>query len=155
MEFRIQYMRLVCTHYFPVPVIEQSLRCVHVCFLGFVCVSSLHSSCSDITKIWIASIQCGCLPQHIQTLTPTPGIHFINITPHILLGLWYSLMGYPHTPPVTLSLYLPTLGCPVPSMHALPPFIWLWPSTQICLLQGYLCFSGLGHLVCMPGQTPI
>ena len=38
MKIRIQYMRLVCTHYFPVPDIGQSLGSVHVCVCMPLCV---------------------------------------------------------------------------------------------------------------------
>ena len=131
MEFRIQYMRLVCIHYFPVLVIEQSLGCVHVCFLAFVCVSSLHNSCSDIRKLWIVPNPCGCLPQHIQTLTPTPGIHFINIPPLILLGLWYSAVGYPHVQ--ILPLFHLASNCPnrAALFHA-------WMPSSPCLASDFL-----------------
>ena len=123
MEFRIQYMRLVCTHYLPVPVIGQSLGIVHVCVHPFVCESSLHSSGSGITKFWIVPNACECLSQHIQTLTPTPGNRFINLLPLPCLG-FDTLQGgtptfrYPlcSTQPLTAHTGLPTsmLRCPLP-----------------------------------------
>ena len=86
MEFRIQYMRLVCIHYFPVLVIEQSLGCVHVCFLAFVCVSSLHSSCSDIRKLDCP--QPMWMPASTYSDSDTHSRHpFYKHTPLILLGL--------------------------------------------------------------------
>ena len=142
MKIRIQYMRLVCTHYFPVPVIGQSLGSVRVCVLAFVCVSSLHSSCSDITKFWIVPSPCESLyHQHIQTLTPTPGNPYINIPPLPCLGFdtlqWDTPMFryFPYsTQPLTAHTGLPTSmhGCP-------PPLDWPLPFyTDLSTPSGFL-----------------
>ena len=125
MEFRIQYMRPVCTHYFPVPVIGQNLGIVHVCVHAFVCESSLHSSDSDVTKFWIVPNPCECLLQHIQILIPTPG-NFYKHTLLTLLGIWYSAMGYPHVQ--ILPLFHSASNCPhrAANFHAwMPSSPWL------------------------------
>ena len=74
MEFRLQYMTSVCTHYFPVPIIGHSLGSAHGCVHASVCVYPPYvcSSVSDITQCWIVSNPSECLSQHIQALTPTP-----------------------------------------------------------------------------------
>ena len=126
MEFRIQYMKLLCTHYFPVPVIGQSLGIVHVCVHPFVCESSLHNSSSEITKFWLVLNPCECLSQHIQTLIPTPGNCFINMLPLPCLGFDTLQWGTPRfryylcsTQPLPTHTELPA------SMHGCtPPLAW-------------------------------
>ena len=129
MKIRIQYMRLVCTHYSPVPLIGQSLGSIHVPVHAFVWVSSLHNSGSDITKLWIVPNQCECLSQHIQILTPTPSNRFINILPLPCLGfdtLQWNTPMFRYSPcstqPLTAHTGLPT------SMHGCPPPL-AWPLT--------------------------
>ena len=123
MGFRFQCMRLVYTHYFPVPVIGQSLGIIHVCVHAFVCESSLHSSGSDTTKFWIVPNPLECLSQHIQTLTPISGNCFINILPLPCLGfdtLQWDTPMFRYSPystqPLTARTGLPTSmhGCPSP-----------------------------------------
>ena len=60
MKIRIQYMRLVCTHYFPVPVIGQSLGSVHVCVHACVCVYP-----PNITQALISK-NAGLSPTHVN-----------------------------------------------------------------------------------------
>ena len=150
-------MRHVCTHYFPVPVIGQSLGSVNVCVHAFVCVSSLHSSGSDVTKFSIVPNPRECLSQHIQTLIPTPGNCFINMLPLPCLGFdtlqWHTprFRYFPcSTQPLTAHTVLPT------SMHGCPPPLD-WPQTFYTSLLPHVdfCFSGLRLLLCMPGKPPI
>ena len=49
MEFRIQYMKLVCTHYFPVPIIGQHLGIVHVCVSPSCIALALRSKNSELS----------------------------------------------------------------------------------------------------------
>ena len=128
MEFRTQCMRLVYTHYFPVPVMDRVWE-VDMCAHAFVCVPPLYNSGSDITKLWIVPNQCECLSQHIRILTPTPSNRFINILPLPCLGfdtLQWNTPMFRYSPcstqPLTAHTGLPT------SMHGCPPPL-AWPLT--------------------------
>ena len=57
-EFRIQCVRHIYSHYLPDPLIRQSLESVHMHVSACVCVSSLYTSGSDITKCWIICKTC-------------------------------------------------------------------------------------------------
>ena len=143
MEFRIQYRKSVCTHYFPVPLIGHSLGSVHVCMHASLCVSSVDSSVSDITKCWIVPNPLECLSQHIQAMTPTPGNPFISILPLSCLGFdtlhWHIPMCRYcscSTQPLTAHTGLPTSmhGCP-------PPLDWPLPFyTNLPTPCGFLLF---------------
>ena len=126
MEIRIQYMRHVCTHYFPVPVIGQSLGNVNVCVCMPLCV---YPPC----------IALALMSQNSQ-LSPTHVNAFLNIfrlwhplqqlfykhAPLTLLGLWYYAVGYPQVQ--ILSLFHSASNCPHSSAHFhawMPTSPWL------------------------------
>ena len=131
MEFRIQYRRSVCTHYFPVPFIGHSLGNVHVCMHACQCVSSVDSSVSDITKCWIVPKPLECLSQHIQALTPTPGSCFISVLP-------LSCLGFD-----TLHWHIPMCrycSCSTQPLTAHPdlPHLHPWMTSSPCLASEFL-----------------
>ena len=59
MEFRIQYMRSVCTHYFPVPLIDRVWE-VYMCVCMPVCVYP-----PNITQALISK-NAGLSPTHVN-----------------------------------------------------------------------------------------
>ena len=135
--------------------------CVCVCVCVYVhacvCVSSLYSSGSDITKCGIVPNSCGCLSQHIQTLTPTPGNPFINTPSLCCLGFdtlhWDTPMCR-YSPCSTQTLNVHTkLSHPHPCIHSSPCLA----SDFLQQIRGFVdfLFSGLRFLLCKPGQPPI
>ena len=153
MEFRIQYRRSVCTHYSPVPLIGHILGSVCVRVNSSVCISSLYSSVSDITKYWIVLNPFECLSQHIQALTPTPGSPFISIPPLPCLGFdtlhWHTPMCR-YSPCYTQSLPAHTELAPLhPWMLSLPCLasdflhksvssLWIYSSLNLCFYSSCL-----------------
>ena len=153
MEFRIQYRRSVCTHYSPVPLIGHILGSVCVRVNSSVCISSLYSSVSDITKYWIVLNPFECLSQHIQALTPTPGSPFISVPPLPCLGFdtlhWHTPMCR-YSPCYTQSLPAHTELAPLhPWMLSLPCLasdflhksvssLWIYSSLNLCFYSSCL-----------------
>jgi len=111
-----------------------------------VCVSSLYSSDSNITKCWIDPNTCECLSQHFHILTPTPGNPFVNIHPLVCLGFdtlhWDTLMcryspcstqllitliGLAH-----LHAWMPSSPCLASDfLHKTASSLWIWPSLEL------------------------
>ena len=95
-----------------------------------LCVSSVDSSVSVITKCWIVPNPFECLSQHIQALTPTPGSPFISILPLSCLG--FDTLHW-HTP---MFRYSP---CSQPlTAHTDLPHLHPWMPSSPCLASDFL-----------------
>ena len=126
----------------PLPWAECLMLAPNMC----VCVSSLYSSDSNITKCWIDPNTCECLSQHFHILTPTPGNPFVNIHPLVCLGfdtlhwdtsmcryspcstqLLITLIGLAH-----LHAWMPSSPCLASDfLHKTASSLWIWSSLEL------------------------
>ena len=143
MEFRIQYMRLIISQFLSLDRVWEAYMCMCMPLCEY-------PPCITLALI---SQNSGLSPTHVPFSTYSDSdTHFrqpfYKHTPLTLLGLWYSVMGYPpmfryspcSTQPLTTHTGLPTSmhGCPPPLAWSLTLYTNLPPPCEFSHLWAYV-----------------